>query len=204
MAPDSDTRLDKWLWAARFFKTRALAAAAIEGGKIEVNGEKPKRAEAVRPGDTHPDPARALRAPDHGRRGRAAAGPRRVAATLYRRTPTSRAARERLHEQHRLAAAMHGRSGAGPADQTGSTGDREAERQGVETVIRTSGNRGCLIRTPGSPASILDYCLLYAIPFACAFSIAITIAGTVMTPGTRLARSSALDRSGVPCPLLSS
>jgi ribosome-associated heat shock protein Hsp15 len=43
--------LDKWLWAARFFKTRALAAAAIEGGKVELNGDRAKRAKTVRPGD---------------------------------------------------------------------------------------------------------------------------------------------------------
>lgn len=48
--PDS-VRLDKWLWAARFYKTRALAVEAIDGGKIEVNDEKPKRAKAVRLGD---------------------------------------------------------------------------------------------------------------------------------------------------------
>lgn len=40
-------RLDKWLWAARFFKTRALATAAIKGGKIEVNGHKAKPARPV-------------------------------------------------------------------------------------------------------------------------------------------------------------
>ena len=44
-------RLDKWLWAARFFKTRALASEAVDGGKVELNGEKPKRARQVRPGD---------------------------------------------------------------------------------------------------------------------------------------------------------
>lgn len=44
-------RLDKWLWAARFYKTRALSADAIDGGKIEVNGERAKRARLVQAGD---------------------------------------------------------------------------------------------------------------------------------------------------------
>ncbi len=44
-------RLDKWLWAARFYKTRALAVDAIESGKIELNGERPKRAHPVKVGD---------------------------------------------------------------------------------------------------------------------------------------------------------
>jgi ribosome-associated heat shock protein Hsp15 len=49
---DSQTvRLDKWLWAARFFKTRALAAEAVGGGKVEVNGIRPKSSRVVRPGD---------------------------------------------------------------------------------------------------------------------------------------------------------
>jgi ribosome-associated heat shock protein Hsp15 len=44
-------RLDKWLWAARFYKTRALAVDAIDAGKIEVNGERSKRAKHVHAGD---------------------------------------------------------------------------------------------------------------------------------------------------------
>jgi ribosome-associated heat shock protein Hsp15 len=47
----SRVRLDKWLWAARFYKTRALAVDAIESGKIEVNGERSKRSKLVQPGD---------------------------------------------------------------------------------------------------------------------------------------------------------
>ena len=52
--PDNEEkrlRIDKWLWAARFYKTRALAAAAIEGGKAQVNGERVKPAKLLRAGD---------------------------------------------------------------------------------------------------------------------------------------------------------
>lgn len=44
-------RIDKWLWAARFYKTRGLSAEAIDGGRIEVNGERAKRARLVHAGD---------------------------------------------------------------------------------------------------------------------------------------------------------
>jgi ribosome-associated heat shock protein Hsp15 len=44
-------RVDKWLWAARFFRTRSIAAAAIEGGKVQVNGERVKPAKPLKPGD---------------------------------------------------------------------------------------------------------------------------------------------------------
>ncbi len=51
MEPLSSLRVDKWLWAARFFKTRSLAAAACAGGKVDVNDEAAKPARLVRPGD---------------------------------------------------------------------------------------------------------------------------------------------------------
>ncbi|HDK38265.1 MAG TPA: RNA-binding S4 domain-containing protein, partial [Thiolapillus brandeum] len=44
-------RLDKWLWAARFFKTRKLAAEAISGGKVHLNGQRSKPGKDVRPGN---------------------------------------------------------------------------------------------------------------------------------------------------------
>jgi ribosome-associated heat shock protein Hsp15 len=47
-----ETRLDRWLWAARFFKTRAVAQQAIGGGHVHLNGQRAKAARAVRPGDT--------------------------------------------------------------------------------------------------------------------------------------------------------
>jgi ribosome-associated heat shock protein Hsp15 len=96
-------RLDKWLWAARFFKTRALAAEAIEGGKVELNGDKPKRSRALKVGDAirirlspyeHHLIVRTL----SDRRGPAA-----VAQRLYEETPDSRAARELLAERLRSA-----------------------------------------------------------------------------------------------------
>ena len=101
---DDRVRLDKWLWAARFFKTRALAAEAIAGGKVEVNGDDVKRARPVRAGDR----IRIRLGPyEHhvtvlglsGRRGPAA-----EAALLYEESAESREARERVAWQLRHAA----------------------------------------------------------------------------------------------------
>ena len=50
IAPDAEVRLDKWLWAARFFKTRQLAVEAINGGKVQVNGQRAKPGRGIRPG----------------------------------------------------------------------------------------------------------------------------------------------------------
>jgi ribosome-associated heat shock protein Hsp15 len=50
-APAAGVRLDKWLWAARFFKTRVLAQQAVEGGRVRLNGERCKSSRELRPGD---------------------------------------------------------------------------------------------------------------------------------------------------------
>jgi ribosome-associated heat shock protein Hsp15 len=48
---NTEIRLDKWLWAARFFKTRSLAAEAVTGGKVTINGARAKPSRAIRPSD---------------------------------------------------------------------------------------------------------------------------------------------------------
>ena len=89
-------RLDKWLWAARFFKTRGLAAEAIAGGKVQVNGDRVKRAKPLQLGDE----VRIRQGPyEHlivvrGLSERR--GPATVAATLYEERPESVAAREAM------------------------------------------------------------------------------------------------------------
>ena len=55
-AAAADMRLDKWLWVARFFKTRGLAADEVEKGRVHVNGQAAKPARSVRVNDLHRDP----------------------------------------------------------------------------------------------------------------------------------------------------
>jgi ribosome-associated heat shock protein Hsp15 len=87
-------RLDKWLWAARFYKTRALAVDAIDGDKVDVNGNGAKRAKAVRVGDRiqFRQPPYEWDVEVRGLSERR--GPASVAVTLYEETGESRAARE--------------------------------------------------------------------------------------------------------------
>lgn len=95
-------RIDKWLWAARFFKTRSLATDAVDGGKVKLNGERVKPARGVKPGDTLEI--------DNGstewevvvkaladKRGSAS-----IAQTLYTETEKSIAERQRKAEQRKL------------------------------------------------------------------------------------------------------
>jgi ribosome-associated heat shock protein Hsp15 len=100
-APPGKVRLDKWLWAARFFKTRALAAEAVDGGKVDVNGERPKRAKLLQVGDTvqlrqGPLEWKVVVASIASRRGSA-----QVAQLLYSESDESRTRRERVQEQLR-------------------------------------------------------------------------------------------------------
>lgn len=103
MAEPERQRLDKWLWAARFFKTRSLAAAAIDGGKIKWNGQHVKPAREIKPGDELEIVAAEQRwqvtvcGLNEQRR------PTAEARLLYEESADSIAARERQLELRRLA-----------------------------------------------------------------------------------------------------
>lgn len=105
MSDPVPVRLDKWLWAARFFKTRALAIEAVAGGKVHVNGQRVKPSRAVQLGDRVQVRKGPVELTVIVRALSAQRGPAPVARTLYEETPESVAARERLAEQRRLASA---------------------------------------------------------------------------------------------------
>lgn len=95
-------RLDKWLWAARFFKTRALATEAVNGGRVHVGGQRVKPSRAIHPGETlriqrdSSEYVVIIRALSDRR------GPAKAAVLLYEETPESRQRREEQAEQRRL------------------------------------------------------------------------------------------------------
>jgi ribosome-associated heat shock protein Hsp15 len=111
--PGARLRIDKWLWAARFFKTRSLAADAVEKGRVRIGGAAVKPAKDVRVGDLVVIEidrtvweVRVVGVCD-------VRGPAAVAQTLYAETPESQAKRaaeaERRKTHHEPAAALHGR-----------------------------------------------------------------------------------------------
>jgi ribosome-associated heat shock protein Hsp15 len=100
-------RVDKWLWCARFFKTRGLAQQAVEGGHVQVNGERAKASRLVKVGDR-------LRVTRERERFDVAVtgiparrGPATEARGFYLETPESEAARATAREFDRLTAPVH-------------------------------------------------------------------------------------------------
>jgi ribosome-associated heat shock protein Hsp15 len=96
-------RLDKWLWFARFYKTRSLASQAVNGGKVHLNGASVRSSHGVRPGDR-------ISVSAQGSIGEfdiiglpARRGPPAEAQSQYQETTASAERRARLREQHRLA-----------------------------------------------------------------------------------------------------
>lgn len=123
-------RVDKWLWAARFFKTRSAATEAVGGGRVHVNGARVKPSRDVQVGDRielrlgQLEWAVDVRALSDKR------GPASVAAGLYEETPESRVAREQRSLELRLSRPLGADLGARPTKQ-----DRrriEALRKGME------------------------------------------------------------------------
>lgn len=103
-SPVDKMRLDKWLWAARFFKTRSLATQAIEQGRVKLAGERVKPAREIRPGDRldlhvgDADWTLTVRALSMHR------GPAPVAQTLYEEDPASLVRRQQQLSERKLAA----------------------------------------------------------------------------------------------------
>ena len=102
-AGEPGQRLDKWLWVARFFKTRSLATEAVEGGRVHVDGLRAKPSRLVRPGsrvrvgkgDVELEGVVLGLAPQRR--------PFSEASRLYEETPASREARERAAAERRAA-----------------------------------------------------------------------------------------------------
>lgn len=129
VAPAGKVRLDKWLWAARFFKTRGLAAEAIDGGKVSVNDDRPKRARLIAAGDVvavrmgpyeHIVTVRDVSA----RRGSAS-----IAQALYEETPASIETRARIAAQQKSAAMSFSFSEGKPSKKERRAIDRVRHRR---------------------------------------------------------------------------
>lgn len=99
---EAPVRLDKWLWAARFFKTRSLAQEAINGGKVHLNGERTKPARNVAVGDQLEITKGTDHLVVHVTELSEKRGPANVAQTLYEETPESIEKREKFAEQRKL------------------------------------------------------------------------------------------------------
>jgi ribosome-associated heat shock protein Hsp15 len=128
-----EVRVDRWLWAARLFKTRGAASAAVLGGRVHVNGVRVKPAKGVRAGD------RLEVTVAHARRELVVLavaekrGPATVAATLYEETPESIARREELALERRQARPLGADLGVRPT---------KRDRRRLDALRRAERRRG--------------------------------------------------------------
>ena len=104
---ESSVRLDKWLWAARFFKTRSVAREAVSGGKVHLNGNRAKPGRTINIGDElriqrgEEEFVITIKEPSTRR------GPAAVARTLYEESDENRIRREKLAEERKLERQQH-------------------------------------------------------------------------------------------------
>ena len=131
MPSRSTIRIDRWLWAARFFKTRGLANEAVAGGRVRLNGERPKPAKEVGAGDTVEVRIGETRWTVVVRGVAEKRGSARVAAALYEETEASVAERERAAAERKLSAPA-GSAFGGPRPTKQDRRRMEALRRGQQ------------------------------------------------------------------------
>ena len=117
MTGEQPVRIDKWLWAARFFKTRVAATAAVLGGRVQLNGVRVRPAKEIRLGDRVEVSIGVVRRTLVVTGLADRRGPARLAATLYEETAESVADRECQAAEQRLAAPLGADLGARPTKQ---------------------------------------------------------------------------------------
>jgi ribosome-associated heat shock protein Hsp15 len=132
-------RIDKWLWAARLAKTRPLAAEAVKGGHVELNGRRVAPGKGVHVGDQLDLTIGGVPRTVFVRGLAERRGPASVAATLYEETPESVAKRERIAEERRRARAAD--PFGAPLPEPGGARPTKRDRRRLDTARARGGRR---------------------------------------------------------------
>jgi ribosome-associated heat shock protein Hsp15 len=122
-------RIDIWLWAARFYKTRNLAAEAVTAGHVSVNGQRCKRAKGVKPGDVVSMNRGGEQTEVTVMQTSTRRGPAPLAQTLYQETPESRARAEIMRALRTMTAAQASTPGSRPTKRERRALDRWSRQE---------------------------------------------------------------------------